>query len=48
MIVSFIKDNTGLFYDPYDPDRLEKKVFRRIDLYEEDRDLYEFEILEDG
>ncbi len=47
LIVSFIKDNANLFYDHYDPDRLEKKVLRRIELYEEDRDLYEFEIFED-
>ena len=46
-IVQLFKENEKLFSDPYDPDRLERKILQRIDHYEEDMDLYDFDILVD-
>jgi hypothetical protein len=46
-IVQLFKENEKLFSDPYDPDRLERKILQRIDNYEEDMDLYDFDILVD-
>ena len=46
-IVQLFKENEKLFYDPYDPDRLERKILQKIDIYEEDMDLYDYDILVD-
>lgn len=46
-IVQLFKENEKLFSDPYDPDRLERKILQRIDNYEEDMDLYDFDIFVD-
>ena len=42
-IVELFGKNADLFEDEYDPDRLERKILRYIQIYKEDMDLYDFD-----
>ena len=45
-IIHLIEKNSSLFYDPYGENQI-NKILKRIDIYEDDMDLYDFDIFVD-